>query len=302
MNPSAVLVGVTFMWGTTFLVTKDIVSESPPFTYIMLRFGLAALVLVPWCWSRIRRAGPGLWRDATLLAVLNTVGLSFQVLGQAYTSASKSSFVTSLNTPLTPLVGYLFYRTRPSLRQLGALGLATFGVWLLTYPTDGAAFNRGDLLTLACAGIYATVIVELARRTPRHDALALTAAQLVVTVVVCAAMLGLSRAAVAWVPAHQLPPALALEGRPWIWSPRIVAELIYMAVVCTVLTFSVQNWAMARMSAVAAAIIFSLEPVFATGMAALYDASEWPGLRGAVGAGLVIAGAIGSIAPRQEEA
>ncbi len=301
MNPSGVLVAVTFMWGTTFLVTKDIVKESPPFTYMMLRFGLAALVLAPIGWSRIRRAGPGLWRDATLLAVLNTIGLAFQVLGQAYTTASKSAFVTSLNTPLTPLVGYLLYRCRPSLRQLTALGLATFGVGLLTYPVDGASFNRGDLLTLACAGIYATVIVELARRTPRHDALALTAAQLLVTVVVCAVLLGLGRGAVAFVDPAHLPPALALEGRPLIWTGRLVGELAYMAVVCTVLTFSVQNWAMARMSAVAAAIIFALEPVFATGMATLYDASEWPGLRGAVGAGLVIAGAMGSMGPADRE-
>jgi len=258
-------------------------------------------VMVPLCWSRIRRAGPGFWRDAAVLATLNTAGLAFQVVGQAYTTASKSAFVTSLNTPLTPLAGYLIYRSRPSLRQLAALGLATFGVGLLTYPVDGASFNRGDLMTLGCAGIYATVIVELARRTPRHDALAQTAAQLLVTVGACAVLLGLSRGACALIDPAHLPAVLALETRPLVWTGRLIGELAYMSVVCTVLTFSVQNWAMARMSAVAAAIIFALEPVFATAMAALYDASEWPGLRGAVGAGLVIAGALGSMGPADRD-
>ena len=53
-----------------------------------------------------------------ILGVLNSLGLVLQVFGQVYTTASKSAFITSLNTPLVPLVAFALYRTRPSKPQL----------------------------------------------------------------------------------------------------------------------------------------------------------------------------------------
>jgi drug/metabolite transporter (DMT)-like permease len=68
-----------------------------------------------------------------------------------------------------------------------------------------------------------------------------------------------------------------------------------MALVCTVGTFLTQMWAMARMSATAAAVVFALEPVFATGMAIAVEGwAEWPGARGAAGAALVLFGVFAS--------
>jgi drug/metabolite transporter (DMT)-like permease len=52
---------------------------------------------------------------------------------------------------------------------------------------------------------------------------------------------------------------------------------------------------MARMSATHAAVVFALEPVFATALAiAVEGGSEWPGSRGAAGAALVLAGVLAS--------
>jgi drug/metabolite transporter (DMT)-like permease len=275
MSPRAVLVFVTVLWGTTFIATKDIVRDAAPFAYLTLRFGSAAVILVAAALSRgMRWPSSRLWRDAMILVACNASGLIFQVLGQGLTTASKSAFITSLNTPLTPVVGYLLYRQRPSPRSLGALTLASFGVVLLTFPVGPAAWNTGDLLTLGCAGLYAWAIVEIARRTPHHDPLELTAVQLAITAAVFGAC---------WlVGGGQLP------SRPRAW-----AEIGYLAIVCTVVSFPLQAWAMARMSAVHAAIIFAFEPVFATAAAVFVDgAEEWPGLRGVMGGVLVIAGAL----------
>ena len=81
-----------------------------------------------------------------VLGVLNSLGLVLQVIGQVFTTASKSAFITSLNTPLVPLVALRVYRTRPSKPQLVAVVLATLGLMLLTYPAGGARWNAGDLL------------------------------------------------------------------------------------------------------------------------------------------------------------
>jgi drug/metabolite transporter (DMT)-like permease len=243
-------------------------------------------------WRRVPLSG-GALRDGIVLGLLNGSGLLLQVFGQAYTTASKSAFVTSLNTPLVPLVALVLYRTRPTRIQLAAVALASAGLILLTWPGAGARWNTGDLLTGCCAMIYAVTIVEIARRTPGRDVWGLTAVQTATAALLFALGWAITWALVRSIPLDQLPEVLRLEARPFSVQPRVLGEMVYMALVCTVVTFLAQTWAMARMSATHAAIVFALEPVFATGMAVGVEGSaEWPGARGAVGAGVVMLGVV----------
>src|SRR3954471_22824219 len=98
LRPELVLVGVTILWGSTFIVTKDIVRASPPMLYLVIRFGVAALLLLALYGRRLRDRR--LIVDGIVLGVMSSLGLVLQVIGQAYTTASKSAFITSLNTPL----------------------------------------------------------------------------------------------------------------------------------------------------------------------------------------------------------
>jgi drug/metabolite transporter (DMT)-like permease len=285
----AVLVGVAVLWASTFVVTKELVREVAPLAFLSVRFGIAAVILI--AWKRRAFADKRLLIDGIVLGVLNSTGLALQVFGQAFTTIAKSSFITSLNTPLTPLFALALYRTRASRSQLLAIMLATVGLALLTWPGAGARWNAGDLFTIGCAAMYAFTIVEIARRSPRHpDALGLTAVQ----VVTAAAFFMIIYAIIHILPS--LPGVLSIESRGFHPTPLAWAWIVYMALVCTVVTFAGQTWAMARMSATTSAIIFSLEPVFATTMAlAIGGAGEWPGARGATGAALVMIGVLVSV-------
>lgn len=297
MRPELVLVGVTVLWGSTFIVTKDIVRDAPPMLYLVFRFGVAALVMLAIYWRGLRNRR--LIVDGVILGVLNSLGLVLQVLGQVYTTASKSAFITSLNTPLVPLVSLVCYGTRPSRPQLVAVVLATVGLMMLTYPTGGARWNVGDLYTVGCAGFYAFTIVQIARRSPRHDARPLTAVQIAAATATFLAALGVMKLLLTLPPDH-VPEFARLEARPLVVTPRLAVEGLYMAIFCTVVTFGLQTWAMARMSATHAAIVFALEPVFATIMAIGWEGSaEWPGTRGAAGACLVMVAVAASELPRR---
>jgi drug/metabolite transporter (DMT)-like permease len=300
-RPELVLVGVTVLWGSTFIVTKDIVRASPPMLYLVLRFGIAAVLLLA-VWGRLIR-DRRVVVDGVVLGVLNSLGLVLQVIGQAFTTASKSAFITSLNTPLVPVVSFALYRTRPSRPQLVAVALATVGLMLLTYPEGGARWNVGDLYTVGCAGIYAFTIVQIARRSPRHDARPLTAVQIAAAAATFAVALGVAQWCIRTMNPAELPDFARLEARPLVPTPRLVLELGWMALACTVATFGLQTWAMARLSATHAAIVFALEPVFATMFAIGVEGSaEWPGGRGAAGAGLVMLAVAASELPRRRDA
>jgi drug/metabolite transporter (DMT)-like permease len=288
-KPELVLVGVTVLWASTFVVTKDFLRELPPLEFSCVRFGIAAVVMLALFWRRFP-AGRRAWVDGIILGLLNSTGLLLQMFGQAFTTASKSAFVTSLNTPLTPLIGFALYSTRPSRPQQLAVVIATIGLFLLTWPAGGARWNPGDLLTVGCAAMYALTIVQIAKRTPGQDAITLTVIQVVTAAVMFLTCFAIVRIILWSVPPASVPSLLHPEQTPFVVTTRGAVEIVYMALICTVVTFTGQTWAMARMSATHAAVIFALEPVFATVMAlATTGAAEWPGARGASGGALVMA-------------
>ncbi|MGZ3438843.1 MAG: DMT family transporter [Polyangia bacterium] len=298
LRPELILVGVTVLWGSTFIVTKDIVRDAPPMLYLVFRFGLAAVLMLALYGKGARKKQ--LLVDGVLLGVLNSLGLILQVYGQVYTTASKSAFITSLNTPLVPLVAFALYRTRPSAPQLVAVVLATVGLMLLTYPAGGARWNTGDLYTVGCAIFYAFTIVQIARRSPRHDARPLTAVQIAAATLTFCCALAVAQLCIHTISPASLPEFARLEARPLVVTQRLVVEGVYMAIFCTVVTFGLQTWSMARMSATHAAIVFALEPVFATVMAIGWEGSaEWPGARGATGAAIVMIAVAVSELPRR---
>jgi drug/metabolite transporter (DMT)-like permease len=274
-----VLLAATVAWGSTFVVTASLLEDAPPLTYLALRFGAATLVLLPLA-PRLR-ASRGLVRDALVLGLLNACGLLLQVFGQCYTTPAKSSFITSLNTPLTALCGLLLYRQVPTRAQRIAIVLATAGLCLLTWPPPGARINPGDLYTVGCAVLYAVFIVESARRAPRHDAITMAVAQVVIAAVLFAGCAMLARSI------HADTNLLELEARPFPHGARVLWQMAYMSTVCVAGTMIAQTWALQRLPATTSAVIYSLEPVVATALSmALGDAG--PGPRGTTGAVLVL--------------
>jgi drug/metabolite transporter (DMT)-like permease len=88
-----------------------------------------------------------------------------------------------------------------------------------------------------------------------------------------------------------LPGFITQESAPLVWSVHIAWQLAYLATVATVAVFFLWTWGQARSTATHAAVIFSLEPVFANAFAVAFrGGQEWLNARGYAGAGLVLAG------------
>jgi drug/metabolite transporter (DMT)-like permease len=69
-GPQAVLLLVTFVWGSTFVVTKDVLGQSPPLLYLSVRFVGAGLILLLLRRRPTAARTAGLWRDAIVVGAL----------------------------------------------------------------------------------------------------------------------------------------------------------------------------------------------------------------------------------------
>jgi drug/metabolite transporter (DMT)-like permease len=286
------LVLVTLIWGSTFVMAKDVLDYWPPLAYITTRFALAAVVLValfPQLFIRARRQE---WRAGATLGLLVAFAFAGQAVGQVYTTPSKSAFITGLTTPLVPFVALVLLRVRPTLENLIGVTLASIGGVLILIPTD-ASVNRGDVLTLVCTALFAAHITLLSSYARRFDVRQLTVLQITSAAIVFFFVWLAFKACAFFLVGHPLPGVIARESVPLIFSLRVLWQIVFLAMVATVATFLLWTWGQSRMSATHAAIIFSLEPVFATIFAlAVRGGKEWMGTRGALGAALVLLGII----------
>lgn len=280
--PDLVLVGVTLVWGSSFVAVRHALDTAPPMALLFFRFLVAAVL----AWAAVvRRPRPrGAIADGLILGSILAIGMSLQVVGQAETTASKAAFLTGLAVVLTPFVAIFRTRRLPTLPNGLGIVFASGGFLLLTYPASGGPVNRGDLFVAGCGVVFAFYGVELAERGGRHDTLWLTTIQLSVTAAVAGALCLALR-----LPALERLPAAALEARPIPWRGSFPWSVAYLGSVCTILAFLGWTWSQGRMSAVHGAIILALEPVFAALFAA-WLLHERLGQRGIAGGLLVLGG------------
>lgn len=254
------------LFGTTFVVVKDAVRDVAPLPFLGVRFAIGTLVLAPF--ARRAPASPGLARAGLWCGAALVAGYVLQTVGLQYTTASVSAFITYLLIVFVPLIGAARLRRRPEPATLVGVALACGGLWLLTGARPSA--GRGELLTLGCAVAFAVHVVAVAEHAPRHAALRLNAAQLAVVAVVCAV-------------AGVFAGGYGFTLRAWLAAA-------WTGVSASAAALGLQVWAQARLEPSRAALILTLEPVFAALLG--WATGEHLGVTGLAGGGLILAGVL----------
>ncbi len=261
-----ILLLTTFLWGTTFVVSQQTLRAFPVGQLLFGRFAVAAAVFLPFL-----RPGRRLWLAAAELGVLLWAGYATQTVGLPYTSVARSAFITSLPVVFVPVAAGLLGRVVGPVVWVAA-GLALAGVGLLC--NDGGRPNVGDLWTVACAVTWAAYIVRLETFARAFPAPHLTAAQLVVVAGLCGGWVAASPAAVV---------------RPGHGYPGVA--VVYLGLAATALTTWLQAVGQRVVPAARTAVLYTLEPVFAT-LFAWAVLHKRPGPAGGVGAVLILAAAV----------
>ena len=141
--------------------------------------------------------------------------------------------------------------------------------------------------------LFATHIVLLSVYSRENDFRQLTVLQIAAAAILFIGFWFVLRAAGIFLTGSPLPDFVTRESLRHAWTTPLAWQLVYLALIATVVTFLLWTWGQARASATHAAIIFSLEPVFATAFAvAVRGRGEWMDALGNFGAALIIAGVI----------
>src|SRR6516225_3711044 len=124
------LLGNAVIWGATFVLVKDALSDASPVLFVAVRFTIAALVLM----ALYRIPNPRAVLPGMLVGGLLFSGYAFQTAGLRLTSPSKSAFITGMCIPLVPFFSWFVYRTRPRPAEVAGVLAATAGMGLMTFP------------------------------------------------------------------------------------------------------------------------------------------------------------------------
>ncbi len=241
---------VALVWGTTFVIVKQAITQISALYFLSLRFTLASVCLLILFLPAFRRmSGRQLWnglRSGFLTGLLLWAGYVLQTFGLHYTSAGNSGFLTGLYIVLVPIIGAIIYRQKPNGREIVGLILAAMGMVVMTVPLSAAAFsiNFGDLLTIGCAVAFAFHLLVLGYFSKRESVEAVALGQ-----IACTALLSTL--------------ALGIEKPVAIWSTNVLIAIVVTAVFATALAFALQTWGQKHTTPTRTAIIFALEPVFA---------------------------------------
>lgn len=281
------LSGATVIWGSAFIAQSVGMDKIGPFTFQAVRCFLAVVFLFPASalFSKGRPfwkswADSALWRSGVICGLALFAASSLQQIGLVYTDAGKAGFLTAMYIVFVPFLG-LFLGQKPGRNALLSLIPAIVGLYLLSC-TSVSGINKGDVLLLLCAVAFSVQILLIDRHCAGLDGLKLNCIQALV-------------AAVLSVPWALLTETVDASRIASCWLPLGYAGVLSMGV-----AYTLQIVGQKRVAPSAAALLMSLESVFAAlfGWLLLHETMTRAEL---LGCALVFAAVVISQLPEKKE-
>ena len=254
LRGSMSLLLATLIWGTAFIAQSVGMDFIGPFTFQMIRCGLAVLFLIPTAFLLDLRKhsctkaaaewkNPSLWKSGLICGLALFVAQSLQQVGLVYTDAGKAGFITAMYIVLVPILGLIFKR-KPPKSAVFSVALAVIGLYLLSC-LGVTQINIGDLLLMGCALAFAVQITCIDRLAASLDGLKLNCIQALV------------------VTALSLPFVLMTEELNIANIMACLLPLAYAGILSMGVAYSLQIIGQKDLEPTTASLIMSLESVIA---------------------------------------
>ncbi len=270
------------LWGFAFVAQRSGMEFVGPFTFNAVRFTLGGISLIPLLLLNKRRkfinepqlplsSNKILLRGGIIAGIILFFGASLQQGGIVYTTAGKAGFITGLYIILVPILGIMFKQKTSSAIWLGAV-IALAGLYLLSVQ-ENFSICLGDLLVLTSAFCWVLHVLVIGRFSPKTDSIQLAFFQFML----CAFF--------------SLIASLIIESTTLQNILDASVPILYAGVVSVGIAYTLQVVAQRDAHPSHAAIIMSLEAVFALFGGWIILDESIP-LRGLIGCGLMLTGMI----------
>ncbi|MDC0565998.1 DMT family transporter [Candidatus Pelagibacter sp.] len=271
----------TFIWGTTFIAQDTGMDNIGPFTFNAVRFFIGFLAITPLVFLfELKKYKSEFKSDIkTFLNLSFLIGLSLflgsalQQVALLYTDVANAAFFTIFYVPIVPIIIFLFKRTSIHWSVWPSVVLCLIGGYLLTNFYD-ATVRLGDSLVILGALFWSTHIIFTGIIVKKYDLpLTLGAAQTLIVALFSSLI------------------ALIYEEFIYIDIMKEINSILYAGILSGGFAFVLQIYAQKNISPAPAAIIFSLEGVFAT-IAAWYILNQILDINNLLGCFFILCGVL----------
>jgi drug/metabolite transporter (DMT)-like permease len=275
---NALLVFVSMIWGSTFLTVQQTIRLTGPFTFLAMRFCIAALVLAVIFHKRLAQITRVEIITGSLIGLFLFATYALQTTGLQYTTSSKAGFITGLYVPLVAILAGPLLHQKPTLGHVLSVMLSVAGLAFISVnSTFQFTFGLGECLVMGCALASALHVICISKFAPRVDAMNLALVQITITAALSLIAMPIAREPVV------LPPLP-------VWG-----SALFLGVAATAFALAVMNRVQQSVSSTHATLIYALELVWVGLLGSL--AGEHLSLFAWIGCGCILLGMITSGLP-----
>lgn len=236
------LVAMALVWGYSFLTMKTVLDTVPTFMLLACRFLLSAVIMFIIFRKRIKahfnREYLGF---GVLMGCVIWSAYAAQTLGLVDTTPGKNAFLTGTYCILVPFIALILFKERVTKWHVTSALLCLVGVGFVAL--DNFSIQMGDLMTLVGAVFFAVDMAVVGHIGRTRDVSVLTSWMFLF---VGLFSLAATTAFEPRVPAEQ-------------WTPEIIGQLVFLAVVCTTIGLLLQNQALSHVPPATGSLLLSLE-------------------------------------------
>lgn len=236
------LVAMALIWGYSFLTMKTVLDTVPTFMLLACRFLLSAVIMFVLFRKRIKahfnREYLGF---GVLMGCVIWSAYAAQTLGLVDTTPGKNAFLTGTYCILVPFIALILFKERVTKWHIASALLCLVGVGFVAL--DNLSIQMGDLMTLVGAVFFAVDMAVVGHIGRTRDVSVLTSWMFLF---VGLFSLAATTAFEPRVPAEQ-------------WTPEIIGQLVFLAVVCTTIGLLLQNQALSHVPPATGSLLLSLE-------------------------------------------
>ena len=253
------LVFNTLIWGGTFALIKNALTDISPTLFVGLRFSLATLIFLPFVYKHLRNTNKKTLIAGSILGLFYFSGFVTQTFGLSLTTATKSGFITGIFVIFIPILQFLIEKRKPKWFNLVGVGFVLIGLVMLSsngnnvfefFEQIGSDFNLGDLFTLICAVLFAFQVVYVDIFTKKYDYLPMVFTQLLIT--------GLGG-----ILFSIILSTTGIETFKFNFNSNVIGAILYTSIFASIIATIIQLKYQKTVSPTKAGIIFSIEPIFA---------------------------------------